>query len=423
MQRSITVNLGNLVLSLSDAMDLASPALIHHQQRVAFVTWEMAKAAKISNERLERSFIAALLHDIGALTLEDKIALRLSETDNTEEHCVRGGLLIDRVPWFKNSARIIGTHHTHWQEWNDSIENPIVFDSQIVSLSDFLERLVDRDQYILFQNERIVEEIRSNTRSLFHPMIVDLFLSVCNREEFWLDLVSPRLYSILLNEGPFRKIEIILDDIALISELFRDIIDFRSHFTATHSSGVAASASILAKIFGLTDMEIRLMEVAGNLHDLGKLAVPNSILEKPGKLTKEEMAVIKSHTYYTYFIINTIGGLQSIAEWAAYHHERLDGTGYPFHCAAGELSTGSRIMMVADIFTALAEDRPYRNGMSRKEVMEIIGQLSRRQSLDTRIVDLLFDNYEEVYSCMAEKQNCAREFYEKQSALCERLCR
>ena len=74
MQRSITVNLGNLVLSLSDAMDLASPALIHHQQRVAFVTWEMAKAAKISNERLERSFIAALVHDLGALTLEDKIA-------------------------------------------------------------------------------------------------------------------------------------------------------------------------------------------------------------------------------------------------------------------------------------------------------------------------------------------------------------
>jgi len=133
--------------------------------------------------------------------------------------------------------------------------------------------------------------------------------------------------------------------------------------------------------------------------------------------------IIKSHTYYTYFIINTIGGLQSIAEWAAYHHERFDGTGYPFHCTAGELSTGSRIMMVADIFTALAEDRPYRDGMSRKEVMEIIGQLSRRQSLDTRIVDLLFDSYEEVYSCMAEKQAAAREYYEKQSEQCERLSR
>ena len=58
----------------------------------------------------------------------------------------------------------------------------------------------------------------------------------------------------------------------------------------------------------------------------GKLVIPNSILDKPGKPTKEEMAIIKSHTYYTYFVINTIGGLQQIAEWAAYHHERLDGS-------------------------------------------------------------------------------------------------
>ncbi|HVN70846.1 MAG TPA: HD domain-containing phosphohydrolase [Desulfomonilia bacterium] len=79
-----------------------------------------------------------------------------------------------------------------------------------------------------------------------------------------------------------------------------------SRFTSTHSSGVAASASILAGIFGLTEVEIGLMEVAGNLHDLGKLVIPNSLLEKPGKLTKEEMAVIKSHVCYIYLVINTI---------------------------------------------------------------------------------------------------------------------
>ena len=143
---------------------------------------------------------------------------------------------------------------------------------------------------------------------------MDLFISVCHSEEFWLDLVSPRLYSLLLNEGPFRKIEIDYSDISIIAELFRNIIDFRSRFTSTHSSGVAASASMLAKIFGLTDAEIGLMEVAGNLHDLGKLAIPNSILDKPGSLTKEEMSLMKSHTYYTYLVINSIGGLKQIAE-------------------------------------------------------------------------------------------------------------
>jgi HD-GYP domain-containing protein (c-di-GMP phosphodiesterase class II) len=144
------------------------------------------------------------------------------------------------------------------------------------------------------------------------------------------------------------------------------------------------------------------------------LAIPNSILDKPGSLTKEEMSLMKSHTYYTYLIINSIGGLKQIAEWAAYHHERLDGSGYPFHCTAAELSIGARIIMIADMFTALAEDRPYRKGMSKEGIIQIIKQFSDRRLLDARIVNLLFDNFEEIFSYVAEKKAVAREFYEKQ---------
>jgi HD-GYP domain-containing protein (c-di-GMP phosphodiesterase class II) len=416
MQRKVTVNLGNLVLSLSDAMDLASPSLTQHQQRTAFAVWEMGKVAKLSDERLEKNFIAALLHDIGAFSLEEKISLRNFEVENIEDHCIRGERLLDNVPWLKDSAKIVRFHHKEWQHWEESIETPLVLESQLLFLADSLERLIKRDQYILHQHENIISKIKSLSNYSFHPQVVDLFLSASDREEFWLDLVSPRLYSLLLNEGPFRKVEIELSNISLIAELFRNIIDFRSRFTATHSSGVAAAASMLSKIFGLTEAEIELMEVAGNLHDIGKLAIPNSILDKPGKLTKEEMAVMKSHTYYTYLVINTIGGLQQIAEWGAYHHERLDGSGYPFHCKAHELSTGARILGVADIFTALAEDRPYRKGMSREEIIRIIKQFSDRQLLDPKIVNLLFENFDEIFSYVTEKQAIAKEFYEKQFA-------
>jgi HD-GYP domain-containing protein (c-di-GMP phosphodiesterase class II) len=171
---------------------------------------------------------------------------------------------------------------------------------------------------------------------------------------------------------------------------------------------------MLSRFFGLTETEVELMEVAGNMHDLGKMAIPNSILDKPGKLTKDEMAVMKSHTYYTYFVIHTIGGLREIEEWAAYHHERLDGSGYPFHCKENELCTGARIMMVADIFTALAEDRPYRKGMTKKQIIQILQQFSDRRLLDARIVNLLFDNYEEIHSYVTNKQAITREFYENQ---------
>lgn len=417
MQRKVSVNLGNLVLSLSDAMDLASPSLAQHQQRTAFIVWEMGKAARLSEERLEKNFMAALLHDIGALSVEEKISLHNFEIKDVETHCIRGEFLLEKVPWLKDEAQIIRFHHREWQDRKESIETHFVFESQVLALADYLERLINRNQYILHQHEDIISKIKSHTNSLFHSHIVELLLTASDREEFWLDLVSNRLYSLLLHDGPFRKIEIELSSISLIAELFRNIIDFRSRFTATHSSGVAASASILSRLFGLTGTETELMEVAGNLHDIGKLAIPNSILDKPGKLTKEEMAVMKSHTYFTYSVINTIGGLQQIAEWAAYHHEKLDGSGYPFHCKADELSTGARILMVADIFTALAEDRPYRKGMSREGIRQIIKQFSDRQLLDTKIVNLLFENFDEIFSHVAEKQAVAREFYENQFAI------
>ena len=416
MQRKVSVNLGNLVLSLSDAMDLASPSLAQHQQRTAFIVWEMGKAARLSEERLEKNFMAALLHDIGALSVEEKISLHNSEIKDAETHCIRGEFLLEKVPWLKDEAQIIRFHHREWQDRKESIETHFIFESQVLALADYLERLINRNQYILHQHEDIISKIKSHTNSLFHSHIVDLLLTASDREEFWLDLVSNRLYSLLLHDGPFRKIEIELSSISLIAELFRNIIDFRSRFTATHSSGVAASASILSRLFGLTGTETELMEVAGNLHDIGKLAIPNGILDKPGKLTKEEMAVMKSHTYFTYSVINTIGGLQQIAEWAAYHHEKLDGSGYPFHCKADELSTGARILMVADIFTALAEDRPYRKGMSREGISQIIKQFSDRQLLDTKIVNLLFENFDEIFSHVAEKQAVTRKFYENQFA-------
>ncbi|MGQ9812098.1 MAG: HD domain-containing phosphohydrolase [Dissulfurimicrobium sp.] len=418
MRQNITINLGNLLLSLSNVMDLASPSLMQHQQRTAFVVWKMGKAARLSNDRIEKIFTAALLHDIGALSLEEKILLHNYEVENLEEHLVRvrGVILLNSIPWLKDSAEIIRFHHKEWRHWEEPIETPIVFESQLLFLADYLERAIKREIYILHQHENIISKLKSLSGSLLHPQVVDLFMAVSHREEFWLDLVSPKLYSLLFHQGPLIKTQIDFSDILKISNLFRNIIDFRSPFTSTHSSGVAASASMLARFFGFTDTEIKLLEVAGNLHDIGKLVIPNSILNKPGKLTKEEMLIIKSHPYYTYNVINAIEGLNEIAEWAAFHHEKLDGSGYPFHCVASELSTEARIIMVADIFTALIEDRPYRKKMPKNEVVKIIKEFSDRGLLDNRIVNILFENYDEIYSYVTERQSLARELYEKQFA-------
>jgi len=108
--------------------------------------------------------------------------------------------------------------------------------------------------------------------------------------------------------------DIDLAGIATIAKLFRNIIEFRCRYTATHSSGVAECAAILAQKFGLTETEAKLIEIAGNLHDIGKLVVPSAILNKNGALSDSDFAVIKQYSYHTLTILNTIGGFQPLAE-------------------------------------------------------------------------------------------------------------
>lgn len=413
MRKKDSINLGNLLLSLSDALDLTDPSLAAHQQRTAFISWEICKTLSLSKQDTQDIFAAALLHDIGALTPEEKVRIHKDAIENMETHCIFGKLIVEDIPLIRESAFVIRHHHHEWQDWDQHTDSPLTLKSQILVLSDKLERCLKRDLYILHQSDELVSLIDAAGGTMFDPQIVAAFKESARREEFWLDLTSPRLYSLLLHYGPFRNKEINYRNIFSFADLFRTIIDFRSHFTATHSSGIAASAVALAGFLGFTETELELMEVAGYLHDLGKLVIPNSILEKPGKLNADEFAVMRQHTYYTYTILNTIGGLEQVAEWGAYHHEKLDGTGYPFHLSAKDIPLGSRILTVADIFTALAEDRPYRKGMQKSEIEAVLLGMTSDGKLDEKVVKVLIDNYEEILGPMREKQAAAMDFYEQ----------
>lgn len=412
MLKEFSVFYGNFLLSLSDAIDLASPKIASHQMRAAYIAWQIAKAASLSKERIENLFIASLFHDIGAMSLEDKIKIHDSEELNINTHCILGEALFNTTPLFAPAKRIVRHHHKPCPQWDSIVNTPDAFDSQILFLADYLERNIHRDQYILYQVDNLNKNIANASGNLIHDDIVNLFLGISDREDFWLDLSSPRLYSILLHLGPFQGAQLGYEEISSVALLFRHMIDFKSRFTVTHSAGVSECAAILSKLFGFTDAESKLIELAGDFHDLGKLVVPNSILEKPGKLTNDEFLVIKQHTYFTYTVLNTIGGLDQIVEWAAFHHEKLDGSGYPFHVGAEKINTGSRIMAVADIFTAIAEDRPYRKGMERKQIEITLKSGVEKNHLDKKIVNLLIENIGEISSQVKEKQLLSHELFE-----------
>ena len=162
------------------------------------------------------------------------------------------------------------------------------------------------------------------------------------------------------------------DSIDKICMAFAEVIDAKSPFTYRHSNGVAEAAVEIGQWFGMNPKSLKLLRRAALLHDIGKLSVPNSILEKPGKLTNGEWTVVKAHPYYTLEILKKIPGFERLSQDAAAHHEKLDGSGYWRGWGSEQLSRFARILAVADIFDALHAKRPYRDGIPLEKVFEIL---------------------------------------------------
>ena len=166
------------------------------------------------------------------------------------------------------------------------------------------------------------------------------------------------------------------------STLFGHIIDSCSPFTATHSTGVAHMAVALGRLTGMGQDDLDTLFVAGMLHDIGKLGIPLALLEKPGQLTDEEFPKVKRHADLSRLWLDAVPGFERVSVWGGGHHERLDGKGYPLGLKGEEIPLPSRIMTIADVFTALTEDRPYRKGMTPPEALRIVKGMVKQGHLD-----------------------------------------
>ena len=415
MENRISVNIGDLLLSLTDIIDLSNTKIAKYHERTAFIALEISKNCDRFEKFYDDIFSAALLHDIGDISSNPNILGYKLDFNKPDFHCIKSSLLLEQIPWFDNVAKVARFHHKSWLDWEKNgefIENPIVCASQIINLASYVVRLIENKTHILIQKDGIIETIKSIKNKIIHEKIIDIFLKISIKEEFWLDIISNKIFYILMESKPFKNVDIGLNDLTAISNLFKSIIDFKSPYTATHSTGVSACSKKMAQLYGFTDHDIQLIKIAGNLHDIGKVIIPNTILEKPESLSKNEYEIIKSHSYYTYQILKRIPGLKNIISWASNHHEKLNGSGYPFHYKNNELDDGSRIMIISDIFTAASEDRPYRKALGKNKIYTLILNHIKDKSVDVRMVQLLLDNYELINSYLREKQAKASDFYQ-----------
>lgn len=414
MASELRIGLFDLISCLSEAVDLVCPALVNHHERVAYIALSIGAGLNLPEKEKNELLLAGALHDIGAISLREKLDILQFETSGTRLHSELGYILLKSFAPLSGIADLVRFHHVSWSRGfgAEYKGNEVPVGSQILHLADRVAVLVKGQQEVLGQSDGICKKIREQSDRMFKPHLVEAFMELASREYFWFDLASPSINTILRRKATMETVITDMEGVFELAGLFRQVIDFRSRFTSTHSSGVSAAAYTLARLAKRSEQECMVVRAAGYLHDLGKLAVPKEILEKPAQLDGPERNIVKNHTYYTYRILETIPGLLEISSCAAFHHERLDGSGYPFHLTEKDISTAARIMAVADVFTAITEDRPYREGVSQDSALKILQDMARNAALDPDIVSLLGFYFEEVNAARISAQMAASREYE-----------
>jgi HD-GYP domain-containing protein (c-di-GMP phosphodiesterase class II) len=421
-----------IVLKLfSSALDLTIYHRALHHKQTAYLARKIASAMGLPDSSQRELFLASLIHDLGLFwgEEEDISDLQNPSAPTPWRHCLVAYHLLKDFPLINqttpNVPRIILYHHTKWKDAQEPekasglravmefTKQEVPMESFILHLSGIVSHLPNPQKPILLQANEIKEKIKELSGYFFPEEVVEAFMEVSSKEATWLDLVSPFIEEILYQTNPLPEYKLNKEEIISLSELFCSFVDFKSHYTAYHSRGVAKTAEEIGKLLSLPQIDIDMLKIAGHFHDLGKLGIPQSIIEKAGKLSEEEFALVKEHAYLTYIILNRLKGFEKIRDAAGFHHERLDGSGYPFRLKGEEIPLHARIMAVADVFSALREKRPYRPVLEIGEVIRLMEKDAKEGKLDPEIVSLLISHRREIDAHHLDIQFSSMQRYEE----------
>ena len=390
---SIHVDLREVIHALSDALDLVGIDDVAHGKRVGIMAYHCALQLGLDQPQAVFMFDLGLLHDIGVSSTRTHYHL-VSQFDwaGSQQHCLTGAALLNSFTPLADMAEPVRYHHTPWEKLCTLTELPRQQAEQanLIYLVDRVDALAAahyNSGELLMHIDSIRQQISQRRGGHFAPHLVDAFLQASRTEAFWLQLEPRGIADMLqLMHESRQPCTASTAQLKQLATLFSRIVDAKSPFTARHSLGVAGLSRWLAERLGLTPGRCDQLEIAALLHDLGKLRVPDEILEKPSGLSARERSLINAHSFETYQILRHIHGFEEIACWAAYHHEEPDGHGYPFHLTASSMSLEARILRVADIFQALAQDRPYRAGLNAEQVLATLQQFAAQQRIDPAIL-------------------------------------
>jgi putative nucleotidyltransferase with HDIG domain len=417
--RNVDIRLSELVSALSHALDVTGGQPMGHAERTCLIGLRLADAIGLEPARRSSLFYALLLKDAGCSTtaaataeafgsddLRVKRESRLIDINRPalslgylqrnvapgaplrqrarhlraviamssggvaelqRMRCQRGADIARGIGLDEDAASAIGQLFEHWDGQGhpgDRAGEQISLLARIACLSQSME--------VFWQQggpAAAIDIARARRGTWYDPTLVDA-VGVLERDgAFWAGLAAPDVHSVEPTDQVERADATRMDRVA---EAFAGIVDAKSPYTARHSAGVAEIAEGIAATIGLDGATRGLLRRAALLHDIGKLGVSNRILDKRGSLTSGEWGAVRRHPRLSLVILRGVPALADVARLAVMHHERLDGSGYPYGMTSAELDMPARILQVADVAEALTAERPYRAALPVDDVLCIM---------------------------------------------------
>jgi putative nucleotidyltransferase with HDIG domain len=415
----VDIRLSELVSALSHALDVTGGQPMGHAERTCLIGQRLADAVGLESAQRSSLFYALLLKDAGCSTTAAAIATTFGSDDQQVKRdsrlidanrprtalgylrrnvapgaplrerarhlravmamthggidelermrCERGADIARGIGLDEEAAAAITQLFEHW----DGNGHPGEHAGEEISL---LARMacLSQTMEVFWQQggaAAACDVARARRGTWFDPALVDAVDELERDVCFWASLERPDVQAVEPADRVLRADDARLDRVA---EAFAGIVDAKSPYTAQHCAGVAEIADGMASTMGVDDATRRVLRRAALLHDVGKLGVSNRILDKPGALSDGEWGAVRRHPRLSMIILRAVPALAPVARLSATHHERLDGSGYPYGLTAGELKLPDRILQVADVTDALTSERPYREALSPDEGLAIM---------------------------------------------------
>lgn len=389
----------DVIQILENMLNTLDYRLVDHGKRVTYLCIRIMKQLQATEEDCLTVAKLALFHDIGAYKTDEVDAMLGFETVDVWEHAIYGYLFLSRMSPLKEYADCILYHHMPYHR----LIHSDCHHKEITSLI----HLCDRIDVAYSQNRSLEKTL--NQPGMFYPDHVQAFQEINADHQIYAAITDGSYHEFIQNL--FSSIHLNETQRNQYLEMLAYSIDFNSEFTVLHTIMTTSLTIELGKQFQLDKETMKKLYYGSLLHDVGKGAIPITILEKRGKLNDQEMELMKTHVLITEAILDGYVD-PDILHMAARHHEKLDGSGYPYHLKADCLTLCDRIVAIADILSALLGKRSYKDEFPLPKVLSLIKKMAQDGKIDAQIVDVFCMNHQTILDHVKQNTAAMKELYE-----------